>query len=67
MSGAYRSDLVDIGCMIVGETDKAIRVDDGATRCWLPKSQIEFERSDLPNKLDTVTLPEWLAKDKGLI
>lgn len=32
---------------------------------WLPKSQIEVE--ELKGSVCEVTLPEWLANDKGLI
>lgn len=55
------SDLVDIAGEVRGETDKAIRFFDGDVTVWLPKSQIE------DNGDGTVTMPEWLAHDKGLI
>jgi len=32
---------------------------------WLPKSQIEFENAAAG--LIVVTVPEWLARDKGLL
>ena len=50
------------------ETDRAIRVsDDGEDRnaVWLPKSQIEI--GELKAGYVEVTLPEWLAIDKGLV
>lgn len=53
--------LIDIACKILNETDKAIRIDDGTKKEWLPKSQIE------DNKDGTVTMPEWLAIEKGFI
>lgn len=59
--GAGRSDLVDISGEIRAQTDKAIQFYDGSTTVWLPRSQIEI------NDDDTVTMPEWLAMDKGLI
>ena len=66
-----RSDLGDIACRVRRETDDAIAIADGSTLpdgrerwTWLPKSQVEIERSE---KIDTVTMPEWLAKKKGLI
>ena len=62
---AGNSDLVDIIVEVKHETDKAILVDDGAKKVWLPKSQIEFESNG--DGTSTVTLPEWLARDKGLI
>jgi hypothetical protein len=47
------------------ETDKAICVsEDGTKEFWLPKSQIEFEHKT-DGSVD-VTLPIWLAKEKGL-
>jgi hypothetical protein len=58
-------DLIDLTVILITETDKAILVDDGDNRVWLPKSKVEIEpRSDGSH---TVTLPEWLAIDKGLV
>ena len=59
-----KSDLVDISVEVKAETDAAVKVFDGDTTCWLPKSQIEIERL---NGGVIVTMPEWLALDKGLI
>lgn len=42
---------------------------DGKTvseKVWLPLSQIEAESTD-SNETTTVSIPEWLAIDKGLI
>lgn len=60
-----RSDLVDICVDQKYITAKAVLVSDGTTEAWLPLAQVEIKR----NKDGTiaVTLPEWLAKDKGLI
>lgn len=72
----HESDLVDITCEIMQEREKAIAVADGTMEdinyshglsderlkwFWLPRSQIEI------NGDGTITMPEWLAKDKGLI
>jgi hypothetical protein len=70
---ARKSDLVDIACEIRRDRpdEKSIAVADG-TRIvvaghdrekwfWLPRSQIEV------NGDGTVTMPEWLALEKGLI
>jgi len=53
--------LIDIAGEKRGETDKAIRLYDGKTIEWVPKSQVE-ENTD-----GTFTMPEWLAKEKGFI
>lgn len=74
----YRSDLHDVTMDFVRETEKAICVSDGTlddkgkrVDHWLPKSQIEYEfdngRSTTERKLVTITAPEWLLKEKGLI
>jgi len=64
-----KSDLVDVAVLRIAETEKAILVSDDGERegaVWLPKSQVEIENGGLANHV-TVTLPEWLARDKGLI
>lgn len=66
---SHRSDLVDLTLVYFRDTDKAILVADteDSTKVWLPKSEIEYEfDADHAGVVD-VTLPEWLAKDKGLI
>lgn len=58
-SGA--SDLIEIACILQHETERAFLIDAGGEKpVWVPKSQCEFEDG-------TLTLPEWLAKDKGMI
>ena len=69
MEQARKSDLIDVACCQHAETDKAILVSETGERddaVWLPKSQIEIENDSHKNFI-TVTLPEWLATDKGLI
>lgn len=63
-----KSDLVDLTVQIHMTTERAILVsDDGDDEkaVWLPLSQIEVERQS--GGFATVTVPEWLAKNKGLI
>jgi hypothetical protein len=49
-------------------TTAAIRVGDaGIKSVWLPRSQIIFQPDQPRLGMVTVTLPEWLAKDRGLI
>jgi hypothetical protein len=63
MMAAKIVDVEDLD--IKNRTDKAILVDDGKVSVWLPLSQVEVEENR--DGTYTVTLPEWLAKDKGLI
>lgn len=65
----YRSNLVDVAAVRMAETDSAILVSETGERenaVWLPKSQIEVENAGHANFV-TVTMPDWLAKAKGLI
>lgn len=62
-------DLVDIEVRLHHKSAKAILVsDDGdeANAVWLPLSQIEIDDQG-KNGVVTVTVPEWLAIDKGLV
>lgn len=63
-----RPNLIDVELQFFCETEKAIRVGDTTdphAGVWLPKSQVEFVRKD--NNFVEVTLPEWLALEKGFI
>ncbi len=64
---SVRSDLVDLALIFRDERPLAIAVSDFGHKewKWLPKSKIEFEKTS-PTTVN-VTLPEWLARDKGLI
>lgn len=76
------SDLVDITLVLHHQTDRAVLVSitgEEARAVWLPKSRIEVERTGggivgtrkdgAQMSLETVvvTVPEGLAKDKGLL
>lgn len=66
-----KSNLVDIACEVVQEREKAIAVADGTMEqfngrerlrwTWLPRAAVEV------NDDGTVTMPESLALEKGLI
>ena len=59
-SGA--SDIIDIAADLKHESEKAFLIDGGDGKpVWVPKSQVER------NDDGTFSMPEWLAKDKGLI
>lgn len=62
-----RSDLIDLSVVLVHETDRAVLVDHGGEgSVWVPKSLCEIER-DASGKTWTLTLPERVAQEKGLI
>lgn len=63
-----KSDLIDVAATIQVRTEKALglwegEVDEKGKKVliWVPLSQVE-ENDD-----GTITMPEWLAEDKGLI
>ena len=63
-----KSDLVDLTVELVHETSGAalVGLDENAEEIWLPKSQIEIRRDDPIPGVATITMPEWLAVEKGL-
>lgn len=66
---AGASDLIDVTLRLIKNNPLSIAVVDparfGAKWIFLPKSQIEFiEKS---HGLVEVTLPSWLAREKGLV
>jgi hypothetical protein len=69
MSASARSDIMDIAVELVRETARAVLVHDGdeSRAVWLAKSQIEFRPNDPVPGAAIVTLPTWLAREKGLI
>lgn len=65
---AYRADLVDVAGVVIERRDKAVWIDAGDRKVWLPLSQVELDPEDASagHKV-VVAMPEWLAKEKGLI
>jgi hypothetical protein len=64
-----KSDLVEVTVLVITETAKALLVSDTGDRegaVWVPKSQIEIEATDREGAY-VITLPEWLAIEKGFI
>jgi hypothetical protein len=62
------SDLVDLTLQLHAGTPKAVLVSgdgDKAKAIWLPLSQVEIERKSAGVVI--VTLPEWLATQRGLV
>ena len=63
-----KSDLVDIDVAVEHRTEKAALVHTGnkENAVWVPLSQVEIEETGIGG-IFTLTLPEWLAIDKGLV
>ena len=61
-----RNDDVEVTVTVLRETDSALLVRDGLSEEWLPKSQIR-DRTKLKGDAEELTIPEWLALQKGLI
>ena len=63
-----KSNIIDLDVAIEAKTGKAVLVHTGIKEqaVWLPLSQIEIEPTGFSG-IETITLPEWLALEKGLI
>ena len=72
-----KNELVDIDCYLRRESEKAVAVADGSMMIdpktkeekekwfWLPLSLIEIDRKKGDHVI--VTMPRWLAEEKGLV
>lgn len=63
-----KSDLIDVTVQLHHVTERAVLVSDDGDRekaVWIPISQCEVERR--PNGIAVVTMPTWLATEKGLV
>lgn len=54
-------EMVDVDAKLIDESDAAWFISDGFSRAWIPKSKCT------DNGDGTFSMPEWIAKDKGLI
>ena len=65
-----RNDPTELAVFIKKVTPNAVLVTDGTPKdpgAWVPRQFVE-ESDDLEEGEHTsITIPEWLAKDKGLI
>ncbi len=46
---------------------KGVLVTDGIIEAWLPKSQVKYLTRWNNNKETTISIPEWLAREKGFL
>lgn len=64
-------DLVDIEVRVVRDNDRdmaiLVQLDADSPKIWLPRNAIDIVYARGSTTVATVTLPESLATDKGLI
>lgn len=63
--GEDRTRQVVVLCTLMKMEDAAVLVSTGVGSVWLPRSQVAIERGMFGAL--RVTLPAWLARDKGLV
>ncbi len=64
-----RSDIIDLDVKVHASTALAVLVsEDGeeGSAVWLPLSQVEID-STARDAETTVSVPQWLAEEKGLV
>jgi hypothetical protein len=61
------SKFIEIDVEVIKETAKAFLVTDGDKEEWMPKSQIKTTGLLSPGGTYTIKIPEWLAKEKGMV
>ena len=65
----FNDEADDYEVEVIRITDNAVQImyeDDGA-EIWLPRSQVEFAGVPRSGYVITVTIPNWLADEKGLL
>lgn len=70
MTSHKNDDPFDVTCVMKHETPKAILYNDGAKDFWIAKSLIASGDVQVTNNETgtiTITVPFWLARDKGLV
>lgn len=62
-----RDEIVDICAVIHHRTDRAVLIDHGGKdKVWLPLAHAEVEANE-DGRTHTVSIPQWLAEDKGIV
>jgi len=58
---------VEIECKVRYRSAAALQIDVGGDApVWIPLSQIEDEGYDAKGEIYSITIPTWLADEKGL-
>jgi hypothetical protein len=64
-----KSDMIDVDVIFQTVTARAVcvREAEDSPDVWLPLSQVEIDGDERRGEVVTLTGPEWLIEDKGLI
>ena len=60
-------DKYEFDVEIVQLSGRAVLVDDGTVRAWLPLSQVEHDGELWEGMTTTIIIPEWLASVKEFV
>lgn len=69
-NGEARSTLCEINVKVIRTTERGALVATAFRDCtavWVPLSQVELVSNEDAANTYTLTLPEWLAMEKGLV
>lgn len=67
MRNKFSDEAADLDLTLVRPSEAAWLVRDGhGTEGWLPRSQVDFPDGVVAGSVVTVTVPNWLAEEKGL-
>jgi len=58
---------VELELELLHQTDDAYLLSDGDTEAWVPRSLVSSLEEGDDEDTVIVTIPEWLAKEKGLV
>lgn len=67
---SYKSDLIDLEMVQHHVTERAILVSldgDRKKAVWLPLAHADVVTKNAARAIVDVTIPEWLAKERGLV
>ncbi len=63
-----KAGFITIECRFMKGTDNAYRViDDAGIIYWIPASQVHSTTKDPKTDMGTITMTEWIAKQKGIL
>lgn len=63
-----KSDLVDICAIVRHRTDRGVLIIHAEEKApvWLPLAHVELAANE-DGRTHTVTVPQWLAEEKGIV